>query len=232
MHGWHARGKCGSCGFSPASASRSRDLVRRERRRAGPCLWPPRWAANTRQPASEARPGRASVPTAMNGGGSPCRSTALLGFMPFAVLILPASQVRCFHPPAPTCRSSERPSRSLRFSNSGRSAAYLSHASGRSMAQPPARRICGTADHGRSDSAPGFAPAAKPCRAGLCTHRGRYCPGLCLLQVCGHQPVCVLRLDAKHAVSPGTRLQTPSRLQASFPLPGPYAPELRQPFGF
>ena len=47
----HSRGNAGSCGFSPPFASRSRDLVRRERRLAGlVCLWPSRWAANTRQP--------------------------------------------------------------------------------------------------------------------------------------------------------------------------------------
>jgi hypothetical protein len=91
LHQLHSRGSADSCGFPPAFASRSRDLIRRERRPAGRCLWPPRWAANTRLAGWEARPGRA------------CCSTTLLGFMPFAVLILPAGQANVsirLRPPA------------------------------------------------------------------------------------------------------------------------------------
>jgi len=136
----------------------------------------------------------------------------------------------CFHSPAPTCLSPERPSRSLQFSNSGRSAAFFSCVGPK--LGPAARQ-----KNLRNDRSRTFRLGSWVCsgsqavpRGPLCPVAVRYCPGLCLSQVCGHQPVCVLRLDAKHAVSPGTKLQTPSRLQASSPLPGPYAHELRRPF--
>lgn len=75
----------------------------------------------------------------------------------------------CFHPPAPTCLSPERSSRSLLFSNSGRSAAFFSCVGPKhGPAARQKKNLHGTADHERSGSAPGFAPAVKPCRAGHC----------------------------------------------------------------
>jgi hypothetical protein len=105
----------------------------------------------------------------------------------------------CLHPTAPTCRSPKRPSRLSDFQTPG-DRSFLP-ASGRSMAQPPAFRSCGTTDHGRSGSAPGFLPAAKPCRWNPFVPSSRYCLGLCLSQVCGHQPVRVLRLELQNTPS-------------------------------
>jgi len=82
----------------------------------------------------------------------------------------------CFHPPAPTCRSPERPSRSLRFSNSGRSAAFLSSVGPKHGPAARQKNLYGTADHEHSGSAPGFALAGKPCRAGHCARRGAILP--------------------------------------------------------
>lgn len=128
VHALHAWGDSDSCGLSPPFASRSRDLVRRERRHAGPCLWSPRWAANTRQPARR----RDLVELAArrrSWGSCPSQSSSCL----------PVSRMfpsNCAH--LPFTRASIP---AQRFSNSGRSAAFP--ASGRSMAQPPARRrIC------------------------------------------------------------------------------------------
>lgn len=123
-----ARGDARSCGLPPTLASRSRDLVRRKHRRPAHCPWPPRWAANHRTAGSEARPGQAF------------RLTTLMGFTPFAVLILiagPADVSIRRRPPA--VDPNVHPGSAI-FSNTGRSAAFP--ASGRSMAQPPARRIC------------------------------------------------------------------------------------------
>jgi len=163
---------------------------------------------------------------------NPDGSTTLLGFMPFAVLILPAGQTDVsirLRPPA--FHPNVHPGLCDFLTPGDRP--LFSHASGRSMAQPPARRRICTERPITNVQARLLGLLRQSSRAAraIVPVAVRYCPGLCLLQVCGHQPVCMLRLDAKHAVSPGTKLQTPSRLQASFPLPGPYAHELRRPFG-
>lgn len=96
---------------------------------------------------------------------------------------------------SPTCRSPKRPSRRLVIGPGDRSSRRRRAAS---LAQPPARE---PADDGRSGTFRlGFwvCLAVQPLRAGsLYPKPPAYCPGLCLSQVCGHQPVRVPRLETR-----------------------------------
>lgn len=141
----------------------------------------------------------------------PARLTTLMGFAPFAVFILNCRSAGCFHPPAPTCRSPERPSRLLRFSNSGRSAAFLLR---RAEAGPAARleesasavrpitdvqaRLLGFRRHS-SRAARALAPRAADTALGFASCRFAD----------PDESGCVPRLErSRHAVSPGRRSRT------------------------
>jgi len=185
-------------------------------RRTARCPWPPRRAANHRTAGSEARPGQAF------------RLTTLMGFTPFAVLILICRPGECFHPPPPTCRSPNVHPGSAIFSNTGRPA--VSPASGRSLAQPPAYRSCGTTDHGRSARLLGFSPAVKPCRRNPSVSVAAVLPWA--LPLAGLRIPAGMRAESRssqHAVSPGRRSRAHDASGGLIPLPVPYAPELWRP---
>ena len=135
--------------------------------------------------------------------------------MPFAVLILHAGQTNVsirLRPPA--FHPNVHPGLCYFLTPGDRPLSF--HASGRSMAQPPARRRICTERPITNVQARLLGLLRQSSRAAraIVPVAVRYCLGLCLSQVCGHQPVCLLRLDAKHAVSPGTKLHTPRALRS------------------
>lgn len=140
-------------------------------------------------------------PAALDGGGNPCRSTTLVGFMPFAVFVLVAGQANVSIRPRPPAVDLIVHPGSANFLPGDRRFS----ASGRSLAQPPARRICAAAaDHGRSGSAPGFSPAAKPRPKDLlpwrrCTALGFASCRSAATDWCAH-----LISNMRHAVSAGS----------------------------
>jgi len=151
VHHWHLAGVRRLLRFSAgARVEISRSHPPRTSAESARCPWPPRWAANHWTDASEVRPDQASDPTATYGGGSPFRLTTLMGFTPFAVLILIAGpadvSIR-----RPTCRSPNVHPGSAIFSNTGRPAVFP--ASGRSW---PSRPPIESAVRPVTDVQPGF----------------------------------------------------------------------------
>lgn len=99
----------------------------------------------------------------------------------------------CFHPTAPTCRSPERPSRLSDFRTPGDRPLFLRRAEAWPSRPPEESARNSRSRTFRLGSWVYAGRQAVP--HGLRTRHGRYCPGLCLLQVCGHQPVCAPCLE-------------------------------------
>lgn len=144
------RGGADSCGFPPAFALRSRDLIRRERRRTGPLSVAATMGGDiTRRPVRRRDLGELAA--RRRSWGSALRS-----------LDPECRLVGCFHPSWPTCRSPNVHPGSAIFFKHRETGRFLLR---RAEAGPAARlRSCGSTDHGRSVRLLGIWPAVKPCR--------------------------------------------------------------------
>lgn len=145
---------------------------------------------------SEARPGRA------------CRSPTLMGFMPFAVLILNAGWPDVSIRPGP--RAVHRTSIPVQRYFQTPGDRPFSPASGRSWPSRPPKKLRFDRSRTFSSAAGNLAGSQAVPPGSFSSHRGRYCPGLCLLQVCGCGCARVPNLERLVTPSaPGRRSRTP-----------------------